>query len=115
MVIWIIDDDVAILNMLSIAGSRSGHQTEIFMSPLQALAALNEPNMPTPDVVFLDWTFPDGPPLVLAGIVQQKTRLIIMSGDPEAVSPGFLHAPLLAKPFSLRDFFALAESARSKR
>lgn len=101
MSVWIIDDDPAILNLLSIALSQAGLDSRAFPSVGAALRALDEGSAP-PGICLADWSLNDGPVLRVRSAMPD-TQFVIMSGDPHAEEGLSNDIYWLSKPFRLAD------------
>jgi DNA-binding response OmpR family regulator len=106
--VWIVDDDPAMLAMLSSCAREAGWHYRTFTSVSEMMVALDA-EMESPNVVVADWTLPDGPILSL----RERTRAarwIIMSGDPLVQGELPEYVQWLAKPFRLLDFYRVVEA-----
>lgn len=101
MVVWIIDDDRAILSLLTMALEQEGIKTHAFTSVGQVLEELQAKGL-EPDICIADWTLPDGP-ILKAQSLMQNCRLIIMSGDLAVQDMLPEGTDWLPKPFRLAD------------
>ncbi|MCY0879186.1 MAG: DNA-binding response regulator [Firmicutes bacterium] len=106
--IWIVDDDPAMLSMLSECARDAGWQCQTYSSVTEVERALAR-GAGRPDVVVADWTLPDGPVLSLYELAA-PARWVIMSGDPAVALALPESVRWLEKPFRLLDFFRVVTS-----
>ncbi|MCL5116504.1 MAG: DNA-binding response regulator [Firmicutes bacterium] len=101
MNIWVVDDDPAIVSLLSIAVARVGAQYQGFSSVEEALRTLQEERA-HPDVCLADWSLKDGPILRIRPLMP-KTRFVVMSGNPAVEDSLPAGIEWLPKPFRLAE------------
>lgn len=101
------DDEPAILNLISAALRHKGHDIRAFSSPEQALAeAEQSPNIP--QVMFVDWVLGSFAGLELIETLQERmeqTGFVLMSGDPAGKRELPDGVQWLSKPFRLEELY----------
>ncbi len=108
MHVWIVDDDPAVLALVTAAVERFGAEVRGFstVSAVLEALALESP----PDVCLADWTIADGP-ILRAVPLMPGTRVVVMSGNPAAEVDLPESVEWLPKPFRLGDLSRLVETA----
>lgn len=109
--VWIVDDDPAVLALVTTAMERFGAEVQPFSTVSAVVEALASGR--APDVCLADWSIADGP-ILRAMPLMPRTRIVVMSGNP-AVEMGLPeHVEWLPKPFRLADLSRLVESVESE-
>lgn len=103
MSIWVVDDDEAILVLLTRALERDGHSVRTFSSVVAALQALGDGARPEalPEICLMDWTLRDGSAMDVANVMPKSVKLVIMSGDPDVKFQLKHGMEWIEKPFQL--------------
>ena len=106
--VWIVDDDPAILSLVTVALERFGADVRKFSTVSAVIDALASGS--SPDVCLADWTMADGP-ILRAVPLMPNTRVVVMSGNPAAETGLPEQVEWLSKPFRLAELSRLVETA----
>lgn len=104
MRVWVVDDDPAVLALLTIAITQAGHQVETFSGSRDLFRATATEPIRHPDVCLIDATLRRESGLDLVNVLaddERFGRLVLMSGDSGLRQALPAHVEWLDKPFSL--------------
>ncbi len=109
--VWIVDDDPAVLALVTTALERLGAAVRPFSMVSAVVEALA--SSPPPDVCLADWSIADGP-ILRALPLMPRTRIVVMSGNPAAEVGLPENVEWLPKPFRLANLSRLVETVESE-
>jgi two-component system, OmpR family, phosphate regulon response regulator PhoB len=108
MKIFILEDNIAIAQLVTLLLKRNGHEVEAFYN---VKSFLNATNTYTPDMFILDVMLPDGNGLDIAREFKQtdllkQVPILIMSANVDCTfeSKNLNMVDYIAKPFDINDF-----------